>query len=53
MAQRAKDAKAIRAPLLISEFGGCFNSEVCWREINQVMNEADKHLASVAYWQFK
>ena len=38
---------------MISEFGACFNSEVCWREINQVLNEADKYLAHTAYWQYK
>ena len=50
MKQRVKDARANNAPLMISEFGACYNSEVCWREINQVMNEADKALAHVAYW---
>lgn len=26
---------------------------MCWREINQVINLAEEHLASWAYWQFK
>ena len=53
MDRRVKDAKLIKAPLMISEFGACFDSDVCVREINDVMDQCDEGLASWAYWQFK
>lgn len=37
----------------MSEFGACYGSEVCAREITQVADECDKVLAGWAYWQFK
>jgi len=50
---RAEDAKALGIPLIISEFGACYGSNVCAREITQVADECDKVLAGWAYWEFK
>lgn len=47
------DAEKIKAPLMISEFGACGDSDVCEREITQVLDQCDRGLASWAYWQFK
>jgi hypothetical protein len=41
-------------PLIISEFGACFDSDVCAREIQQVADECDRVLAAGwTYWEFK
>jgi len=53
MNQRIKDAKSLNVPLMITEFGACYNSEVCVREINQVLDESERTLSGWAYWQFK
>lgn len=50
---REKNAKSLGVPLIISEFGACYGSDVCAREITQVADECDKALAGWAYWQFK
>ena len=34
MTQRIKDARSLNIPLMITEFGACFDSDVCVREIN-------------------
>ena len=39
---------------MITEFGACYNNQVCLREINQVLDQCDRKLCSGwAYWQFK
>lgn len=53
IATRAADAKDLGIPLIVSEFGACFDSEECAREITQVADECDKVLAGWAYWEFK
>mmetsp|Transcript_4713 Transcript_4713/g.8048 ORF Transcript_4713/g.8048 Transcript_4713/m.8048 type:complete len:413 (+) Transcript_4713:394-1632(+) len=51
---RAEDAKKLQIPLMITEFGACYDSEVCAREIRQVADYSDKALSiGWAYWQFK
>ena len=50
---RAVDAAGLGIPLIISEFGACYGSDVCAREIGQVADECDKVLAGWAYWEFK
>ena len=50
---RAEDAKKLGVPLIVSEFGACFDSEACEREINQVLDECDLAISGWAYWQFK
>jgi hypothetical protein len=40
--------------LIVSEFGACFDSEECVREITQVADLCDQANAiGWAYWQFK
>ena len=51
--QRAKDAKRLSIPLVISEFGACLTEGPCSQEINQVGDVADENLVGWAYWQFK
>ena len=53
IATRAQDAKDLGIPLIVSEFGACFDSDECAREISQVADECDKVLAGWAYWEFK
>jgi hypothetical protein len=53
LAQRDKDAAKLGIPLAISEFGACMDGDDCVREITQVANACDDHLASWAYWEFK
>lgn len=48
-----KDAEMLKSPLMISEFGACSSGDVCERELNQVLDQCDRGLASWAYWQFK
>ena len=50
---RALDAERLQIPLLISEFGACFGTEECFREITQVADACDKVMSGWAYWQFK
>ena len=50
---RAKDAERLGIPLIVSEFGACMDSEVCAREIKQVVEVCDELLVGWAYWQFK
>ena len=38
---------------MITEFGACFDSQSCFREITQVADECDLVLAGWAYWQLK
>jgi len=51
---RAKDAKELQVPFILTEFGACFDSDVCATEITQVADAADE-IGAVgwAYWQFK
>jgi len=35
---------------MISEFGACYNSQVCINEILQVVELSEKNLAHWAYW---
>lgn len=53
MKMRAKEAESLQIPLMISEFGACYNSQVCINEILQVVELSEKNLAHWAYWQFK
>lgn len=53
MKMRAREAESLQMPLMISEFGACYNSQVCINEILQVVELSDKNLAHWAYWQFK
>ena len=39
--------------MVVSEFGACYGTEICAREITQVTENADIVLAGWAYWQFK
>lgn len=50
---RSADATRLGIPLIISEFGACLDSEVCFRENSQVGDVCDAHLTSWIYWQFK
>jgi hypothetical protein len=44
----------LNIPLMITEFGACYNTHACATEINQVLEECDRTLcAGWAYWQFK
>lgn len=38
---RAKEAEDLKMPLMISEFGACYNTQVCINEILQVMELSD------------
>jgi len=52
--RRQKDAKKINVPLMIAEFGACFNSISCKNEIEAVLNSCESTICSGwAYWQFK
>lgn len=51
--QRNKDAQKLNVPLIISEFGACFDSENCAMEVGLVTDACDEQIASWAYWQFK
>lgn len=53
MIQRQADAARLGAPMLITEFGNCFNSDACAMEINLVTEGADDHLVGWAYYQYK
>ena len=53
MNQRDDDAKDLNVPLMITEFGACYNTEACVREINQVLDVCEETLTGWAYWQFK
>ena len=50
---RSADAKRLKIPLFISEFGACFNEGPCTQEITQVAEACDEELVGWAYWQFK
>jgi hypothetical protein len=50
MKKRADEAKKLKIPLMISEFGACYNTKVCEEEITQVVEESDKRLTHWAYW---
>jgi hypothetical protein len=54
MNQRQEDAKKLNVPLMITEFGACYETATCAREIRQVLDECERTLcAGWAYWQFK
>lgn len=48
-----QDAKNLKIPLLVSEFGACTDVDPCVTEITQVTENTDAVLGSWAYWQFK
>lgn len=51
MNQRQEDAKKLNIPLMITEFGACYDTATCAREIRQVMDECERTLCSGwAYW---
>lgn len=50
ISMRARDAETLQIPFMVTEFGACYGSEVCAREITQVADECDKVLAGWAYW---
>ena len=45
--------KDIGAPVIVTEFGACSNSEACYYEMIGFEKAADKYLTSWAYWMFK
>ena len=51
--QRQKDAARLGVPLMITEFGACFDSDNCAMEIELVTDKADAVNAGWAYWEFK
>lgn len=51
--QRAKDAKRLGVPLVITEFGACITEASCTQEINQLCDVADESIVGWAYWEFK
>jgi endoglycosylceramidase len=51
--QRQKDAERLGVPLIITEFGACFDSAGCAMEIGLVTSKADEVNAGWAYWEFK
>ena len=54
MTKRALDAKRLNVPLMVTEFGACYNTDTCVREINQVLDQCERtNCAGWAYWQFK
>ena len=54
MEQRQTDAKKLNVPLMITEFGACYDTPACVREIEQVMDHCENtQCAGWAYWQFK
>lgn len=54
MMKRMAEAEKNKAPLIISEFGGCYESNACVREITQVMDQCEENnCGGWAYYQFK
>ena len=54
MQLRLTEAKRLNSPLLISEFGNCFDTDACVREIQQVMDQCEDNLcAGWTFSQFK
>lgn len=54
MKQRMHEAERYNAPLIISEFGACYDTDACIREITQVMDHCEENIcAGWAYNQFK
>eukprot|EP00347_Sterkiella_histriomuscorum_P013225 403365531 len=50
---RNDDAKKMGIPLIISEFGACFDGMECFKEIQATTEVCDDYLAHWVYWQFK
>jgi endoglycosylceramidase len=50
---RSQDAKRLKVPLIITEFGACSNSMGCYEEITNSCDAFDSKLVSWAHWQFK
>ena len=48
-----KQAQKLQAPLIVTEFGACSDSEACYNEILGFVKAADNHLVSWAYWMYK
>lgn len=53
MLQRKADSLRLGVPLLVSEFGNCYNTDACAMEINMVTEQCDDQLVGWTYWQFK
>jgi hypothetical protein len=51
--QRNRDAERMSIPLMLTEFGACFDGVNCAMEIGLATEAADNVLAGWAYWQFK
>jgi len=48
------DAKKLNVPLMITEFGACFDTQFCLDEIESVLDSCESTMCSGwAYWQFK
>ena len=50
---RAIDAKILNVGLMITEFGACFDTDICVNEITSVTNACDYNMVGWAYWMFK
>ena len=50
MQKRSEDAKRLKVPIIISEFGACAESIECFNEITSATESFDAHLTSWAYW---
>lgn len=53
MDQRIKDSQRLGVPMIVSEFGDCYNSDACVMEINLVTESCDDNLVGWAYQQYK
>ena len=53
VAGNKKQAQKLNAPLIVTEFGACSDSEACYNEILGFVKAADNHMVSWAYWMYK
>lgn len=53
VAGNKKQAQKLKAPLIVTEFGACSDSEACYNELLGFVKAADNHLVSWAYWMYK
>ena len=51
--ENIKHGKRLKAPIIVTEFGACSNSEACYYEMMGLIKAADRHLVSWAYWMYK
>ena len=50
---RAIDAKILNVGLIITEFGGCYDTDNCVNEVTSVADACNQNLVGWAYWMFK